>query len=231
VSVISLPGARSLTLRQDRAAINGPRSAWLSRSQPFWRTGAFFKEPPKSSGAVKVCAVPQAPSDFVGIGEWLADVSGEGISLVEQTVAADPIANKGLISAMSLDPTLKCNESFATVTPSDIKAIITDGRAGVAGLAANESVPFSMDQDGKVRKLFPGGDSVYVGFQIPEQMRAGLRGPGFSVMINNSRILVAVIGEAKKSPTKPPRRERARPSERSNKKAEVTRVRREPASP
>jgi hypothetical protein len=146
------------------------------------------------AAVVKRCPLPKNLVGYVAIAEWMAEVQAKGLSMLEQSVASDPVANKGVITAMSLNPSVGCESSYEIIAPADIKSIVTNGRAGVADLAVNEGVPFAMDRDGKIIKRFAGGDIAYLGYQVPSEFLAGLDRPSFSVMINNSVVLAVVVG-------------------------------------
>jgi len=137
----------------------------------------------------KTC--PDPPNYSGGFSEWLADVRVMGLSLLQQGVSAD---RKDIITAMSIDPSIPCDKSFKFIPPVDIVSIVTNGGAGVAGNASNEGIPFGIDNDGRIRTRFFGGDVIYLGFQVPDKLRAAVTTPGFGVMINNSRVLVVVVG-------------------------------------
>jgi hypothetical protein len=144
---------------------------------------------------VKRCLVPLSPRNLMGIEEWLANIPGKGLAVVDRLEAfAAPTDKDELIRAMLLDHSIPCNSSFEMVAPSDSTAIIANGRAGVAGIAANETVVFGMDSDGRIFRRFRGGQIVNLGYQVPASLRGGVEHPGFSVMINNAQVLVAIVG-------------------------------------
>jgi hypothetical protein len=153
-------------------------------------------------GVVKACPMPRNTPGYVAFAEWLADVRGKGLTMLQQS-AVNGFANRGLVRGMSLDASVPCDESFETIAPADIEGIVVNGQAGVAGLAANEYVDFAMDRDGKIMRRFAGGDVVYLGYQVPEVLRSGLDLPYISVMVNNSDVLVVgIIGKGAVGATK-----------------------------
>ena len=146
---------------------------------------------------VKRCTVPLPPPNFIGIEEWLADIPGKGLAVVDRLNAfKDVQGKKELVRALSIDPSVTCQASAQMIAPSDSTAIVLNGRAGVAGVAANEPVVFGLEADGRIVRKFREGESVYTGHQIPKSMRSGLEsaGHGFSVMIDNLRVVVVVLG-------------------------------------
>jgi hypothetical protein len=144
---------------------------------------------------VKRCPVALSPPNLMGIEEWFANIPGKGLAIVDRLEAFAAVTGKQeLIRAMLVDPSIPCKSSYRMIAPSDSTDVIVSGRAGVAGVAANETVVFVMDADGQIVRRFRNGEIVYTGYQIPAPLRAGIEHPGFSVMINNSQILVAVVG-------------------------------------
>ena len=92
------------------------------------------------ASVVKSCPVQGIPPGYGSYGEWLANVRLSGLSMLEQL--ANGQSDKGLILAMSTDPAESCEDSFRIVAASEITSIVTNGRAGVAGVAANEGILF-----------------------------------------------------------------------------------------
>ena len=137
---------------------------------------------------VKRCPAASSPPNFISIEEWLANIPGKGVAFVDRLEATAAVNGKQeFIRAMRVDPSIPCKPSYQMIAPSDSTDVIVNGRAGVAGIAANDMVVFAMDTDGRIFRRFRDGQMVYVGYQVPESLRLGVERPGFAVMINNLR--------------------------------------------
>jgi hypothetical protein len=143
---------------------------------------------------VKRCYVPLSPPNLMGIEEWLANVPGKGFAVVDRLEAFGPVIGKQeLIRAIFIDPSIQCDSSYEVIAPSDSTSIVLNGRAAVAGIAANEPVVFGLDTGGRIFRRFRDGRMLYIGYQLPEAFRSGVEHQGFSVMVNNPQELVAVV--------------------------------------
>jgi hypothetical protein len=145
------------------------------------------------ANVVKSCPVQAVPPEYGPFAEWLGDVRLSGLSWIEEFFAPGQLP-KELILAMSTDPAVPCEDSFRTIDAADITSIVTNGRAGVAGVAANEGILFSVDPNGRVINRIPGGGIVYLDVQIPERFRfAG--GQGAVILVDNPFMSVVDLGE------------------------------------
>ena len=145
----------------------------------------------------KRCPVPLRPANYIGIEEWLAQLPSGKLALIDRLESIGAAAGtKEMVRAILVDPSIPCESSVEMITPSDSSAVVLNGRAAIDNIAANDAVVFGIDGDGSVVRKFRDGANAYLGFQIPQSMRSGQgrSGAHVSIMINNRRVLVAVVG-------------------------------------
>jgi len=118
----------------------------------------------------------------IGVENALADIPGKGLALVWLDRENTP-------QALLADPSLPCESSSETVPPTYIESIILNPPAR----EWNEMVAFGMDSNGQILKRWrPDGETVYLGYQIPEALNPGIEHPALNGIINNPNVLMAV---------------------------------------
>lgn len=125
-----------------------------------------------------------------GLYYWLASVPVAGASIVFYDWDAD--VTKTHLWGMSLDASTPCEKSYHDLAPADSMNLVMGGRAGVAGIAAQEVWVVSADNDGHFH-LRLGADDIRLGFQLPRSILAEFTAPNATVLVNNAQILVTVV--------------------------------------
>jgi hypothetical protein len=136
---------------------------------------------------VKKCKSPRVPG-MGGIAAWLADSPALGPAYEGESDASPP--KLPVVMGMSLNPTVPCDKSFATVDGSDIRYVVAHGQAGVADLAPSDGLHVAM------RPLpAPGVIGAWVGrvidldYDVPADLRRGID-QFAGVIISDSHVLV-----------------------------------------
>lgn len=171
-----------------------PTVAWFSISYDLRKALIHPQDPTEPlmvldldlATIVKKC-MPQGVSDPL----WLAAVPTRG-PMLEWRVS-DQDETHWSYRGMSLDPAIPCTQSFASVTPNEVKFLSAHGTAGVADVEVNDGVTITMEEDGTVSRFMSPGSIVKFDYIVPPELRVGLHKPDGLIIVNNLQVLVISV--------------------------------------
>ena len=182
-----------------------PTVEWFAISYE-WRKALIFPINPETpimvldldkAAVVKQCRHPQIAGMSL-VTQWLADVPGRGPTF-EWLVSGDDVT-RPIVRGMIMDPSTPCEESFLTVSSSEIGNVVAHGTPGVANIDAPEGTMVRIDEEGNIGSAWMVAAKGTFGYQIPIEIREGLNRPLAHIIINNPQTLVISLADDSVSP-------------------------------
>ncbi len=132
----------------------------------------------------KECEVPSVPNMQSLISQWLVNVPTVGAMFEQHLGEAD--LTKDVVQSMTLDSAVECGRSFAISDAADLKHIHTQGY----------STPVSINSNGVITAWFL-ARPIALETVVPASLvrDLDLNGSGFSIMVNDFRLLVLSVTE------------------------------------
>jgi hypothetical protein len=167
---------------------------WIATSQELRKAVLVPEEtaPPvvvvdfAKGAAVKKCRKPDL--ELAPIRQWLWDTPDRGPVYAEFLGAQ--------VRAMSLDPSVPCERSFAPVTASDARYVTAAGNAAVAAAVSSDYMRVLLRKDGTLSRYFgPGMGEEYFDERVPGTLFDDIAHPIAFVLISNARLFALAIIE------------------------------------
>jgi hypothetical protein len=141
------------------------------------------------AAVVKSCMVPAVGFPME---HWIWNVPGAGPRYVEY------VGNPGgedQLRGMSLDPSVPCEQSFASLSPTDAKYLAPSGFAGVADLASDDAMSVLIDSNNRVNRLFHTIGRAYFDLEVTPVLYEDLKRPFGAITANNLSLLALSLSE------------------------------------
>jgi hypothetical protein len=149
-----------------------------------------------AASVIKSCPQRQT-AGLVYVGAWLVDSPSHGLMFTQYLAAEDRrSSNTDQFSAMILDSTVPCQNSFVKLDASEIKYVVADGFAGIADIGSHDSKDVAVGSDGALSGGWLNGERTYYDYKVPASLLDGLKHPAATILVNNKQILGLFLAES-----------------------------------
>jgi hypothetical protein len=171
---------------------------WIAASQELRKAVLVPREPNQPvvvvgfdrADAVKKCALPDP--NIAPVEQWLWNTPTSGPVYTQFRA----VGNQARLVGMILDPSVSCDKSFISPTPSEAKYLAASGSAGVAEAGGFDHMRVLIKKDGALTRYFPFGlGEAYFDERVPTGLFSDFQHPIAFVIASNTQLLAIAIIE------------------------------------